>query len=288
MAVLFWLKILTRFALADHVTLNFYPTPYGINWNSPGKLARTVILNRLAKESRKIGHVSIEVECGQEKIITGMVQDDNNISFPDMLFKQKYGFGILYYDFRGYMETEKDLSAELERRSAKGNLSLLRIEVNPTTCRRMLDYHKEYQQLGFDQHYGLVNRPRYREGGGCSAFGASFLDVAGVLDPKWVASWNKTIHIPEKYIGGPDSGRKVSFLKIALLYAKDRWARENEPQRKLNFWDPDEMHRWVKTTWNQEKKSPSGDYELFFRGKAKGLKVDRTWVPTPNESFWKE
>lgn len=294
MAVLFWLKILVTFAFADHLTLHFYPTPYGINWKSPGKLARTVIWNRLAKEGRKIGHVSVEVECGKsgesgyEKILAGMVEDDQNISFQDLLFKHKYGFGILFYDFRGYMENESDLASELSRRSAKGNLSILQVEINPNTCRRLLDYHREYQQLGYDKHYGLVNRPRYREGGGCSAFGASFLDVAGVLDPTWVSQWNKTIRIPEKYIGGPDTGRKVSFLKIALLFAHDRWANENEPHRKMNFWDPDAMHRWVKNIWNQEKKSPSGQFELFSRGKAKGLKVDRTWVPSPNESFWKE
>ena len=294
MVFIFWLKILATFAFADHVTLNFYPTPYGIKWNSPGNLARTVVLNQLAKEGRKIGHASVEVACGvegkpgYERIMAGMVQSDDNLSFKNLLFKNGYGFGILFHDFNGYMETKEDLELELENRSSHGNMSFLRVDISPTTCKRLLDYHKEYQQLGFDRHYGLVNRPRYREGAGCTAFATSVLDVGGLLDSEWTQAWNKTIRIPEKYIGGPSTGRHVKFLKIALLFAHDRWATEDEPHRKLSFWDPDEMHRWLKRTWNQEKKSPTGTYELFYRGKAKGLRVNRTWVPTPNDSFWRE
>ena len=281
------LTLLISAAHSDSIKLNFYPSPYGINWKSPGRLARSVILNRLAKGGRKIGHVSIELTCGTERYFSGMVESDNNTPYTDLLFKEKYGFGVLYYDFNGYMETDRDLTGELAEREAKGNLSFFEVVISPETCQRLVQYHREYQQLGFDKHYGLINRPRYREGAGCSAYGASMLDVAGVLDPEWKKAWNKTIQVPEKYIGGPTTGRRVSFLKIALLFAHDRWARDFEPHRTLSVWDPDEMHRWVKTQWKLEKESHSGHYELLIRGKAKGLRVDRTWVPTPNDSFWK-
>lgn len=288
MSVFFHLFTLVFFsAHSDSIRLNFYPSPYGINWKSPGKLARSVILNRLAKGGRKIGHVSVELTCGTERHLSGMVEDDDNIPFTDLLFKEGYGFGILYYDFHGYMENERDLASELASREEKGNLSFIEVMISPETCERIANYQKDYLQLGLDKHYGLINRPRYREGGGCSAFGASNLEIAGVLDPEWIKAWNKTINVPEKYIGGPDTGKKVSFLKIALLFAHDRWARDNEPHRPLNFWDPDEMYRWTKTQWKLEKETHSGQYELLTRGKAKGLRVDRTWVSTPTDSFWK-
>lgn len=293
---LWWISLQLMFSVvhADSVKLNFYPSPYGINWKTPGKLARSVILNRLAKGGRKIGHVSVEISCGDphspgsEYVFAGMVDDDHNVSYQDLLFKQGYGFGILYYDFLGYMENSDDLQAEKVAREKKGNLSFIEIEIQPSTCKRLLEYHREFQQLGYDKHYGLINRPRYREGAGCSAFGASVLDVGGVLDPEWQKAWTKTILIPEKYIGGPDTGRHVKFIKIALLLANDRWAKTNEPHRSLTLWDPDEMHRWVKRQWKLEKKNHTGQYEPILRGKAKGLKFDRTWVNTPNDSFWKE
>jgi len=280
-------------AFADTFTLYFYPSPYGISWRTPGALARTVVLNQLSTETRKIGHASVQIQCGTpgsaqyQNIHAGMVEDDNNPSYSDMLFKQGYGMGILYYDFKGYLEQDKDLLHELDNRYREGNLSFLEIEISPSTCSRMVQYWKEYQQLGLEKRYGLRNRPLYKEGAGCTAFGTSFLEIAGLLEPEYINNWRQSFLIPERLFGGPDTQRFVPFKKVFFLLARNRWAKPDEPNYPITFWDPDRMYRWAKRTWKHERHHPTGKYELLLRGNARGLRIDRSSVPTPTGSFWK-
>lgn len=270
------------------MTLYFYPSP-GLNWESPASLSLYTVRNELLRKPRAIGHVSIEISCpktpqGQAvQILTGMSQQTKLESMKLMLLKG-YGFGIMFHDFKGALEDPRKLRPELESRFKSGNLSFLNFKINQQTCERLAQYIQEYDQRDYDLHYGLPNRPRYGEGSGCSAFGASFLDVAGLLDAEYRDQWTRVLRVPLSYIGGPLTDQYVSIFST---FFASKWANENEPHRSIYFWDPDLMHAWVKKIWDQQIKNPNGVYHTLKKGNAIGLSTDRRHVSTPKDSIWK-
>ena len=267
---------------ADDLTLYFYPSP-GLSWKSPRSLALGVLKSKLLGSERQIGHVTVEVSCEGNKpfhFFTGASQIDRDS--PRLLFREGYGLGILFHDFPGYGEDSAELLPELEKRYQSGNLSFIHFKINAPTCRRLETYLKEYKDRGYDKHYGLSNRPLFCEGAGCSAFGASFLEVAGLLDPIFTKHWSMKVRVPRELIGGPLTHQYVPFTRI--LWA-DRWAEENEPHQSLFFWSPDQMHEWVRKTWAQASQV-GAHYKPEMRGKAVGLEIDRRNTPTPSGPIW--
>ena len=113
--------------------------------------------------------------------MTGMTQLRDHEGRYEVLLGG-YGLGILLHNFAGAIEKEGKLVPELERRAKRpGKLSYFRAMVNEATTKRLFHYLDTYVREGHDRHYGMRNRPLYGEGGGCSAFGASFLETAGLL-----------------------------------------------------------------------------------------------------------
>src|SRR5690606_1928023 len=139
---------------------------------------------------------------------------------------------------------------------------------NREVCLRLARFLEDYKTKGGDRVYGMRPRPLYGEGGGCSAFGTAFVEVAGFMDPEFEKSWTRTFRIPRRLIGGPSTGKYVSPLHMAFANA---WASESEPHEPGFFWDPDLMHSWLLRTWEQEKSRPSGKYALEEWNQAKGL-----------------
>ncbi len=56
----------------NHLTLYFIPSPIGIDWSTPANLAWSALKNRLSFQSRFMGHVFIEVQCGTQRDMAGM------------------------------------------------------------------------------------------------------------------------------------------------------------------------------------------------------------------------
>jgi hypothetical protein len=178
------------------MTLYFIPSPYGLNWESPSKLAKGILKNKLLPGSRFMGHVNIELdyqdpEDGKVHILTGMTQKKMNA--PKLLFKEKYGLGILYHSFEGRLESIEELTPELNKYFKRGNkkINFVKYKLNLSVCRRIRDYVAQYTKNGHDRYYGLYNKPLHGEGAGCSAFGASFLEVAGILEEEHHLHWSQ-------------------------------------------------------------------------------------------------
>lgn len=258
------------------LTLYFYPSP-GLDWNSPAGLTRTSGVNKLLNRPRSLGHVSVRVKCEGIDILTGMTQENKLEGRQEVLFKG-YGLGILLHNFKGELEKKEELEPELALRSKSGELSYLRFRTNRAICERLAKFLDEYKAKGGNRVYGMVPRPLYGEGGGCSAFGAAFVETAGFMLPEFEKSWTRSFLIPKSYIGGPSTGKYVS--PIHMMFAS-RWANENEPHEKGFFWDPDLMHAWAVQTWEKEKAQPSGRYQTELWGKAKGLVVDQQAARVP-------
>jgi hypothetical protein len=205
-----------------------------------------------------------------------------------ILFREQLGLGVLFHFFDGHIERPKQIERDLARRFEVGQISFLRIRLRPESIQRLIRFHDEFVSDGKPKYYGFPVRPRYREGGGCSEYAASYLEVGGVLLNEFCQAWQKTVLVPEPLIGGPASNRRVSMREILLSRHARQWASDINKHRPLTFWDPDLMHQWVERVWQS---GGAGQYEsLHFScvkmQSARGLEIDLTHLPTPIEPLW--
>lgn len=262
----------------DEMTLYFIPSPYGLDWDTPASITRTTIKNEITLKDRHIGHVAIELKCTDgTHLITGMTGDVSVAK--KLLFREGLGLGLLFYNFNGSIETTEKLKSEIEIKAKQGRLSFLQFKIKSATCKRLVQYVNEFTSKGYMANYALPHRPRYGEGSGCSAFGASFIELAGLMEEEFKNAWSRHLRVPEKYIGKPISDKKVPITSLLLPLSKTSWAEENEPHRKIFFWSPDDMHEWV---LKKIKNDFPKEYQITKRDNAWGLIYDRTHIETPN------
>lgn len=267
-------------------TLYSMPSPREIDWKSPAGLARSAVLNRLTtrhlKHKHAIGHVFIGLSDGETEILTGSVPDVNNTS-NDKVLKEKYALGILFTDIEGRLEDTADLQAELTDRYKSGRIGFIRFKLSEEMFRRLSSYLTQYRARGYGKIYNGLNRPREGLGAGCSAFGVAFLEIAGLMHPQWKQAWPIRVRIPLDLIGGPLTGNKVPLQKILF---RTNWAKETEPHRVLELYEPYYIWAWIQKTWKAEKERPSGNVQLDQRGKALGLVYDCRHCLVPTEPIF--
>lgn len=276
------------------LTLYAIPSAYGIAWDSPRSLAMSAAKNaadvKHYKYKHPIGHVFIGLrdpsfsadEAPDGERLAGMVAA-NRDEQSKLVLKEGFGLGILAADVLGKFDDPALLREEMAARYQTGGIGYMRFLLSPETGARLARYLREYQARGLDQHYGGANRPRYGEGGGCSPFGVSFLEVAGLLEHEYEREWKVRIRVPGRLFGGPHTGFKVPVRRI-LAYG--RWAEEDEPHVPIVMWDPTEMQRWIHRRWSDERVDPSGRHLPEMRGRARGLVVDARDRPAPREPIW--
>jgi hypothetical protein len=271
------------------LTLHFYSSYSGLNWESPRSLTKSAVGNAavdmIKRQGIALGHATVEVSCPAEgdiparSLLTGMTQADLGEA-PRLLLKEKRGMGILFHNFAGKLEDAKCVADRLECRAGKGKASFIGYEISPAQCRRLLKYADEFVERGGDDHYGLPNRPLEGEGAGCSAFAVSFLEVAGLLTDEQKKAWTRTLLVPEKYIGTED--RKVRLR--SLLFKKSRWAEPGEPHKEVTFYEPEAMHAWV-----QQKAAARGEgYAVGSMGESVGILIDAKAAPVPDAPIWRK
>ena len=267
----------------SQLTLYFIPSPHGIDWTSPATLAWSALKNRLSFQSRFIGHVFVELECGQDKQLTGM--KGKYFDYFNQIIMNGKGLGVLYHSFEGTLEEKESVAQEIKELSEDGDrLNFVRFKLNKSQCERANQYLKEYREKNVGRYYGLANRPLYGEGAGCSAFGASFMEVTGLVDQDIKDAWSQTVNIPLRFAGPPLRQETVNILDLMMNGSK--WASEKEPHRKLMFWSPDRMFEWVK-----EKISKSHlekQFSVVELGKSRGIVFDRSHMPAPEGPIWQQ
>ncbi|MGE0615837.1 MAG: hypothetical protein AB7P04_09360 [Bacteriovoracia bacterium] len=273
-------------ASPSELTVFLFPSPRGIDWRSPVKLAWSAVWNHLTLKNpdtlHGIGHLEVELKCGDRRVLTGMTSDGRGEQW-DLLFKKKYGFSILLHDFRGREDTPEEIEPQLKDRARRGTMSFITFQVSEKTCARLLEFYDEYKKQGYDLHYGLPNRPLYREGAGCTAYGAGFIEVAGLMTEEFQKGWANYVRFPDELLGGPWTNHPVDAGKLLFPLKASRWARANEPHHAIFYWDPDKWHHWIVDTWKAERARGVNErrFGVVTRGKAKGLLLDRRDVPTP-------
>jgi hypothetical protein len=275
---------------ADHLTVFIFQSPRGLNWDSPTKIAQTTVKNYLTPGDRNIGHVAVEFNCHAsdqgpaQYALTGMTDNGMN-AFKSLLIKRD-GFYILFDNFPGKLENPEDLKNEINKKFKRGRLASVTYMISSQTCQRLARYLREFKENKFDSWYGLPNRPRHGEGAGCSAFGKSFVEVAGLYTAEHEKNWGYSLRFPEKLVGGPLGGKKVRLSKI--LFRKHRWAKSHEPHFFLKFWDPDPMYKWIhrkaQTYFNANQ---TAEFKVKRIHRTFHLLYDKRDVPTPVDPIWR-
>lgn len=238
--------------LADEVSLHLFRSPLGINWKTPWSLATSTLLNQVApvgdKRAFSISHVFVEVKCDStgEHIFRGMTSATTTEE-RDLLFRQKYGLGIMFHTYKGLYEKDQAIIDDMTPYEGSKRKAILTYKISPSTCERLIRYANEYEQLGYGNMYsGLQADPLKREGAGCSAFAVSFLRVGGLMSG-FEHEWQQTINVPKRLVGGPLTGAKVNLSRI-IARPGIRW-NKSEPHIPLTAWDPELMHKWVQKTY---------------------------------------
>lgn len=270
------------------LTVYSIPSPWGMDWSSPRALAVAGMKNKVSFKhvghKHAIGHVFIQLKDPtlDGEVLTGMttVSQEEEIA---LAVKHGYGLGALTASMHGKFDSSEKLRVDMEARFKSGLISFMRFKLSPENGARLATFFKQYQARGADQHYGGADRPRYAEGGGCSAFGVSFIDVAGLLEPEYHEHWKVLLRIPRRLFGGPWTGLEVPLRRI-FFYG--RWANEDEPHAKLTMWDPSLIHDWITQKWEDERESPTGKWTPELRGRARGLLVDARERPAPQEPIF--
>ncbi len=256
----------------NELTLHFIPSPLGMDWSSPVKLTYSALKNITSLRPRFMGHVFVELKSRKNFELTGMTS--KTFDYLQQLLIHKKGLDIFYHSFEGTLEDEFLVKQELGFYLKTGYSNFIKFILNDQQFERAMQYLTEYRKDKLDSQYGLANRPRYREGAGCSAFGASFVDLLELFEQDMKESWSQTISIPKRFIDVP--------LHRVLLGAH-AWAQENEEHKRLTFWDPDRMFHWVrKKVSNPEPKN----FQLLEIEKARGILMDKRDHRAPTGKIW--
>ncbi len=266
----------------NFLTLFFIPSPYAIDWSGPQNLLKSQIKNQFSGQARKLGHVNVHLSCQKEMDdLTGMAS--SNLNSKTQLILHGAGMGILWHSFEGKVEDKAELIQELPHYISEKRLSMLKVKISQTNCQKLKKYLKEYRENNVGRNYGLYNRPRYGEGAGCSAFGASFLDIAQILGDE-SKMWMSEILVPEKLLGPPIRDRYVGLWEV---YSTLNWAKPEEPHEKIVFWEPDKMHQWLINTREAIQKNPSGaKFQIKDIAGTPGLYIDLSMIEAHDTPIW--
>lgn len=282
------LLLATGICQAQELTLFTMPSPREINWETPRGMTLSSLTNRVTfrhvKTKHAIGHVFVALshKDKDEFVMTGSAPIKDS-GMENMVLKEGYGLGILFADIKGALEATEKLMSEIPDRAKSGRIAFIRFKLSESNYQRLKTYLNEYRRRGYGKIYNGLNLPREGKGAGCSAFGVSFLEVAGLMHPVWEKEWPIQVRIPLELIGGPLTGKKVSVMKALKI---GRWAREDEPHRVLKLFEPYKMYQWIHKEWNRESKSKTGKVKLLKEQNALGLEYDCTHLQASAETIF--
>jgi hypothetical protein len=254
------------------LTLYSFPSPHPYKWNSPHSLLVSTLHNYYSKPQcqprRILGHLVIELKKDTNLFLTGMASDDI-AGMKNSLLKEKIGLGVLFKLVKGHLEETSEVQAELKMRTELSRAAFISFKINDSAYNYLLAFLDSFKLKGYDSLYNGLNLPREGKGSGCTAFGMSLLELINALLPEYTDKWAVRINVPEKLIGNESLKKKVSISKIFFSF---RWAKGDEPSRKLVLYEPCLIYNWVNNIWKTRQQD--NKYGLVQMGQAKGLVVD--------------
>jgi len=269
--------------------------PVAMNWKTPKDLLASSLKAIIVNGTHSIGHVSIEVNCpsiggAQSRVFTGAVPVSSKQQ-TELLLKHQIGFSLLEYSWQGKLEDPEDIRKALKvKRRSRDKLAIATFLVSESTCQRLLAYHRELAETDLPLFYGNSPQPRRKEGSGCTAFGVSFLELAGVMTDQLRQRWITARRVPFGIMAGYDP-EKVHLLDVFRLPAGKSWAQENEPHMALETFDPNLMYAWIRELAENpaDLKSLGGKLDRSLTKAfpvTPAIQIDYRQVPTPTEPIF--
>lgn len=251
-------------ARGEEFTLYVFKSPKGVDWSNPKNLALSIVKNEIYKyftsNDRLLGHVAIELNCGEKKLLTGMRSERGENR--RMVLSEGSGYGVLFHVFPGALETREKLETEIKRKQTSGEVHAIRYTINSAQCEKMWQHYESHLKNLGELNYGFPLNTLAGEGGGCSAFGVSFLQVSNLHNPEHLKAWSGSVWVPDELIGPYNTkrytqkdqpthaldagGERISVLDIILSRKAESWESENKG-KYLEFFDPDTMFRWIES-----------------------------------------
>lgn len=267
------------------LTIYVVPSTEWLGWNSPAELMKNTAWNKVfpvfpKKKKRAIGHVFVELTDGSYRFFGGMTTQAGNHQINKVV-KEGYNLGVLFAEFPGALDCPDKLQDELIQRCEDGEIAFMTFSLHRSNFDRLREYIDTYQQREYHLIYNGNNQPRKGEGAGCSAFGISFLEVAGLLKEDWKEEWTMKVRVPKHLVGGPKTGQNVSV--ISMLFA-NRWAKEHEPHLVLELYEPFLIYEWI--VFNAESTKQLTDMKAVHKEKAIGLSFDYSMILPPSEPIF--
>ncbi|AHZ84367.1 hypothetical protein Bb109J_c1675 [Bdellovibrio bacteriovorus] len=249
--LIFLLLLFPPQSFADHLDLLIYRAPEPLNWQSPGRLVRSMTRNLNAKVDGKdyphpISHVNIRLQCGRERpVYRGMTSIKSNGAYLWDFLVKGVSLDTMLINQTGRSYSEQEILSWLKPLIEKGYARQFRLILNSDQCARLRRYVDLYHTTGLINIYGgLRSDPLLGQGAGCSAFAVSFLRILGLDSENLRKAWQRKLRIPLELLSVKHERARISFL--GYLRGQDRpWASTHEEHIVLNFWDPEKMFHWV-------------------------------------------
>lgn len=272
--------------------------PVHMNWESPRKLFLSSIKGSLFNGALTIGHVSVGVNCGMEdesstpstQILSGAVPVSGSTA-ARLLLTRKVGLSLLEGSWAGTTESAESVKNSFKITNGKPKrMSVITFLIPESSCQRLVQYFKEYSATP-NLYYGNSPRPRRKEGAGCTAFGVSFLEVAGIMNEEFAREWAVTVRVPQTLMAGYLGKSKVRNREILGSSFSREWARESDPHMKLTTFEPYLMHQWVMKLMESPETMRALGGEVTDRlpyglHGLHAIRFDRRSVPTPVEPIF--
>lgn len=269
---------------SSRLSIHIFPSPYGINWDSPLSLLLSSAANRVSKKNRQIGHMAVELQClnpeGETTFYTFTGMSDTGKDVFDLLIKKKIGFGIINKLHPGILEDTSMLQKELKAKRKEGRVHSVTFKISPQSCKNLQNFLKEYKEQGVDKHYGgLQYKVREKVGAGCVHFAYSFADIANLENEPFLEGWLRDVFIPKSLIGKMGE-KEVSIFSMFLNPEFYSWAEFPKTAQQISFWDIDAIFKKLSNT------SSSPGVTLRKRGESKEFIIDKTSSNDFEIEYW--
>ncbi len=238
------------------------------DWSTPRRLLLSQAVNAVTIGPQKLfapdwhksstGHGMIHFKCESS---TGPIEEwtgfsgDGSGKGTRLVFKEKAGLGVLLYEFAdGHVQTADFVQTYISESSkvSRHRPRFLRMPISREQCDLMACHLKAFRAVK-DPAYGFTPDPLKYEGGGCTSYAASFLQVSGLFEPEFERWWRKLV-ISSRLVGkaslqvergkvaiDKDQPGKVGWLKVLSLFKKSKWRSEGTKNYELEILDPQLM-----------------------------------------------
>ncbi len=314
------LALMTSAVAEEGSTLSLlaYTAPTPLDWSTPGTLVRSTLANstlavigRMERQNgfdedgrpvvqnvyayrhypHAISHINVELKCrNQETILTGKTGLLSSFEYLSRWLFQGSSLDTLILDTPGSLIRKEAIEGWLGPLTERDMVRKLTFKINDSMCAYLTNYLEEYKKHRLDRSYGgLDSFPLRGKGGGCAAFGMSFLQVAGFNEPLFDETWARELKIPNRYVSRRERLAERGFYSFVFWRRNGNWSNTNQDSVPLRFWDPQKLYDWLGRAATSEQ-AGAGSYEVRPWSKEKMLEItyDRTDRQASGQPYWDE